>query len=128
MTKITPPKVPVPIGRVTIGGQSFDVMQHPEFVRFFFDLFKRVGGTEATSLGDLSDLIDANRLGVFQPRQAPQELPDLGYIGAFARGPEPAPAQLSIPNIAAFMPRPQQQSAPLADVGAVVCSRVFRAR
>lgn len=59
MTKITPPKVPVPIGRVTIGGQSFDVMQHPEFVRFFFDLFKRVGGTDAMGNAELYALLVA---------------------------------------------------------------------
>lgn len=128
MTKITIPKVSVPIGRVTIGGQAFDVMQHPEFVRLIFDLVKRVGGTEATGLDELSSLADAGRLGVFQRREAPQEMPDLGYIGAFGRRPEQAPAQLSIPNIAAFMPRPQEQSTPLADAGAVVCSRIFRAR
>jgi hypothetical protein len=45
---ITTPKANVPVGRVTINGQTFDVAQHPEFVRFFFDLFRRTGGTSST--------------------------------------------------------------------------------
>ena len=36
-----------------------DVIQHPEFVRFFFDLFRRVGGTDALSNEELLELINA---------------------------------------------------------------------
>lgn len=52
-TTVTPPKNTVPVGRVTIGGQTFDVQQHPEFVRFFYDLFKRAGGTSAKTNTEL---------------------------------------------------------------------------
>src|SRR3954468_13014309 len=48
---ITPPKSNIPIGRVAANG--VDVDQHPEFVRYFFDLLKRVGGTTAQTITDL---------------------------------------------------------------------------
>ncbi len=128
MRKLTPPNQRVPIGVATINGQAVDVYQHPEFVRFFFDLFNRVGGTESASTTDLSNLLDAERLWVFQPRQAPDSSPDIGYINAFGTRPPLTQEQLSIPQVAAFMPRRQEQSTPLADAGAVICSRVFRAR
>lgn len=57
MIKLTPPKAPVPIGLVMVNGQLVDVQQHPEFSRFFFDLFRRVGGTESISNADLYDLL-----------------------------------------------------------------------
>jgi len=53
-TTLTPPKTPVSIGQVTIAGQTYDVKQSPEFVRFFFDLYRRVGGAEAVSNTDLA--------------------------------------------------------------------------
>lgn len=53
-TSLTTPKANVPVGRVTINGQTFDVAQHPEFVRFFFDLFRRAGGVTAPTNNDLS--------------------------------------------------------------------------
>lgn len=53
-TTLTTPKNNVPVGRVTIQGQTFDVEQHPEFVRFFFDLFRRTGGNTAPTNNDLS--------------------------------------------------------------------------
>lgn len=59
MTKITTPKVPVPIGRVTVNGVTLDVIQHPEFVRFIFDLVRRVGGTEALTNTELEALAQA---------------------------------------------------------------------
>lgn len=59
MTKITAPKVPVPIGRVTVNGVTLDVIQHPEFVRFIFDLVRRVGGTEALTNTELEALAQA---------------------------------------------------------------------
>jgi hypothetical protein len=42
--KVTAPIASVPIGLATVNGQTVEVRQHPEFVRFFFDLFTRVGG------------------------------------------------------------------------------------
>jgi hypothetical protein len=50
--KITPPKSNVPIGRVSANG--VDVEQHPEFIRYFFDLLKRVGGTTAQTITDIT--------------------------------------------------------------------------
>jgi hypothetical protein len=72
-TSITPPKNVVPVGRVTIGNATYDVVQHPEFVRFFFDLFRRVGGTSGPSNTDLQTLIDelSSEIG-FSPPPVPQ--------------------------------------------------------
>jgi len=53
---LTPPAARVPIGTVQINGRPVDVQQHPEFVRFFFDLFARVGSTAALSNTELEAL------------------------------------------------------------------------
>lgn len=58
-SSITTPKMNVPIGRVMVGGQSYDVDQHPEFVRFFFDLFRRAGGTTAQTNVEISGSLSA---------------------------------------------------------------------
>lgn len=50
---ITPPKTPVSIGQVTIAAVTYQVRPDPEYVRFFFDLMRRVGGFDAWSLDDL---------------------------------------------------------------------------
>jgi hypothetical protein len=57
-TTITAPKSNIPVGTVTIDGMTYDVPQHPEFVRFFFDLFRRVGDTQALTNTDLQTLIE----------------------------------------------------------------------
>ena len=124
---LTPPTARIPIGTVLINGQVLEVKQHPEFVRFFFDLFARVGSVTAPDNNELAALSNSAQFGVFGPRQAPQDPADIAYINAFAARHAPAEA-LSIPNVAAFMPRPQEQSTPFADAGAVLCSRVFSAR
>ncbi len=71
MRKLTPPNQRVPIGVATINGQAVDVYQHPEFVRFFFDLFARVGQTDAltnTELAALSQaLIDSGAVPASSP-------------------------------------------------------------
>lgn len=55
---ITPPISRIPIGVFEDSqGRSIDVRQHPEFVRFFFDLFGRVGGTSAMDNTQLQTLI-----------------------------------------------------------------------
>lgn len=54
---LTPPMARIPIGTVVINGQVLEVKQHPEFSRFFFDLFARVGGTAGTGNADLLDMI-----------------------------------------------------------------------
>lgn len=66
MSAITPPKAQIPIGIVMINGRETEVRQHPEFVRFFFDLFRRVGGTDGTSSDELLDL------AFFDPPRDPQ--------------------------------------------------------
>ena len=57
-TTLTIPKANVPIGRVTIGGIDYDVAQHPEFVRLFFDFARRVGGTTAPTNNELSGHVE----------------------------------------------------------------------
>lgn len=58
MSKVTVPKNMVPVGFVQVGNQRYEVQQHPEFVRFFFDLFQRVGGTAAASNSDLEQMAE----------------------------------------------------------------------
>jgi hypothetical protein len=64
-SNLTIPKNNVPVGRITINGQTFDVPQHPEFVRFFYDLSKRVGGVTAPTNVDLEVL--AEKLSAINP-------------------------------------------------------------
>jgi hypothetical protein len=66
MSAITPPKAQIPVGLVVISDREYEVRQHPEFVRFFFDLFRRVGGTNGTSSDELLDL------AFFDPPRDPQ--------------------------------------------------------
>ena len=51
--KITPPMSQIPIGTVAMGDRVLEVKQHPEFTRFFFDLFARVGGVQSWNVEDL---------------------------------------------------------------------------
>jgi hypothetical protein len=73
-------------------------------------------------------LVDANRLGVFRPRQSPESPPDIGFINAFSSRGAPSQEQLTIQGIAAFMPRHDNQQKPMNDASEIVCARVFRAR
>tara|TARA_R110000868_G_scaffold160430_2_gene390042 strand:- start:5646 stop:6038 length:393 start_codon:yes stop_codon:yes gene_type:complete len=57
--KLTPPMAQIPIGVATFNGQQVEVRQHPEFVRFFFDLFARVGSTDALSNAELEAMTQA---------------------------------------------------------------------
>ncbi len=57
-TTLTTPKENVPIGSVSVGGQSATVTLSPEYLRFFFDLVRRVGGTKAQTNTDLSTHMD----------------------------------------------------------------------
>lgn len=70
-TTITSPKAHIPIGRVTVGGVEYDVPQHPEFVRFFFDLFRRAGSTEALTNTDLQTLIEHLDSEALMPKTDP---------------------------------------------------------
>jgi hypothetical protein len=64
MTNITSPKSNIPVGYVTVNGQRLEVSQHPEFVRFFFDLMRRVGGTDATDNTALQSALDQAELDI----------------------------------------------------------------
>ncbi len=71
-TTITTPKATIPIGIVTLpSGQRLEVQQHPEMVRYFFDLVRRVGGTTALTNTDLEAmaqaLIDAGAVPLSSP-------------------------------------------------------------
>jgi hypothetical protein len=59
MALITTPKANIPIGTVVVDGRTLEVMQSTEFVRFFFDLFRRVGGTDSMSNAELEVLVGA---------------------------------------------------------------------
>lgn len=54
---LTPPMSSIPIGTAVFNGQRIDVQQHPEFVRFFFDLFARVGGVRGMTVEELLALL-----------------------------------------------------------------------
>lgn len=51
---VTAPKAPIYIGSVKIAGQTHDVIPHPEYVRFFFDLMRRVGGPTGGIVDDVA--------------------------------------------------------------------------
>lgn len=85
-TTITPPKAQIPIGTITINGVRYDVAQHPEFVRFFFDLLRRVGGSSATSNTDLASMVEQlqGQEMTMQPTPAQgQALPDIMQTSGF---------------------------------------------
>lgn len=56
---ITPPTARIPIGLAMVNGREVEVRQHPEFVRFFFDLFARVGRADALSNTELAQISQA---------------------------------------------------------------------
>lgn len=76
---------------------------------FLRQVYERIGGTSGLSSGELQDLVAGVQLGVFASRQAPEPLPSIGYVNAFAA-------------------RPQEQAAPVNDASAVICSNVFSMR
>lgn len=68
---VTPPNASIPVGLIELDGQRIEVKQHPEFVRFFFDLFTRAGGVSALTNTELQtlaqSLIDAGAMPVSNP-------------------------------------------------------------
>lgn len=56
---LTPPTSRIPIGIASVNGQQVEVQQHPEFVRFFFDLFARVGSVSALNNTELEAMAQA---------------------------------------------------------------------
>lgn len=126
--RITPPISRVPIGTVTINGQTLDVAQHPEFVRFFFDLFTRVGGGVAPSNDEISASVDGAQLGVFRSREVPQSPPDLGFVKTFHTHVALQQEPPSIPYVSAFLQRKSDQAEQPTDASVLICSRVFAAR
>jgi hypothetical protein len=74
------------------------------------NFFARAGGTTAPGNNELADMIGGAQMGIFSPRpNFIQSPPSIGYVHA-------------------FLPHRQEQSAPLADASAVLCSRVFAKR
>jgi hypothetical protein len=61
MTNITVPKSNIPIGIVQPDGR---VLPSTEIVRFFFDLMRRVGGTDATDNTALQAALDQAELDI----------------------------------------------------------------
>lgn len=53
MTTLTQPRLGVPIGTATIQGRPVEITIHPEWARFFSDLFSRVGGVSGAGSDDL---------------------------------------------------------------------------
>lgn len=70
-TTITVPKNNIPIGRLQIGDQVFDITQTPEFTRFFFDLARRAGGTTALTNTDLENAISSLEIGEMVVQASP---------------------------------------------------------
>jgi len=80
MTKITPPMDRIPIGVVNVNGQRLEVTQHPEFVRFFRDMFTRAGGVDGWGVEDLRVAPQADSLNVSaltQPADLAQQVAQL---------------------------------------------------
>jgi len=61
MTNITVPKSNIPLGVVQPDGR---VLPSPEFVRFLFDLMRRVGGTDAPDNTALQAALDQAELDI----------------------------------------------------------------
>lgn len=71
-TTLTVPKANIPIGTVVIAGTTFDVPQHPEFVRFFSDLARRTGGVTAPTNTDLANGVTTLDTEDVAPRSNPE--------------------------------------------------------
>lgn len=61
MTTVTQPRSGIPIGLISIAGQTQEVELHPEFRRFFESIFNRIGGVTGAGSNDfaLSQFEDA---------------------------------------------------------------------
>jgi hypothetical protein len=79
ISKITPPKAQIPVGVFVLDGRRIDVMQHPEFVRFFSDLFRRIGGISGASNTELLAAINSVQAGEIQWQPA-QPLPQFADV------------------------------------------------
>lgn len=54
MANLTPPRAGIPIGRVNVSGQDYEVAIHPEWLRYLANgIFERVGGVTAPTNTDL---------------------------------------------------------------------------
>jgi hypothetical protein len=93
MTIVTVPIQSVPIGSVTVGGQKYDVATHPEFVRFFDSMLRRVGGPTGVGTNDLvvSQFEDA---GI-------EETKALLYLAERSAGQMPIAEPVPCPEVAA---------------------------
>ena len=78
-TVITAPKTPVHLGSISIGTQTYNVIPHPEYMRFFFDLMRRVGGVNGVSNGELLTRYEQLQAGEMQmqPMPAPAQFADV---------------------------------------------------
>ena len=54
MSTVTPPRNGIPIGWMRVNGVRTMVEIEPEYLRFFFSLYERGGGTTAPSNTDIS--------------------------------------------------------------------------
>lgn len=54
MSSVTQPRLGIAVGRVNVNGQWLEVETSPEYLRFFFDLLRRVGGPTGASTNDLT--------------------------------------------------------------------------
>lgn len=97
MTTVNKPRFDIPIAFVSVGGREVPCMTNREFVRFFEDLTKRVGGVSGTNADDVTEVAN-QALGLSALRQSfPQtQAPDFGSLMAavntFQRMPQPISA------------------------------------
>lgn len=89
---ITPPKASIPVGSVTINGIKYDVPQHPEFVRFFYDFFRRIGGTDGSSSEQLQTQIDGLSFSPTEQDTSPQDA-GIRALGLLPPYPEATPQE-----------------------------------
>ena len=75
-TVIAAPKAPITLGLVTLpDGVTYEVRQHPEFVRFFFDIMRRIGGVNAMTNVELQELVQSASLAPLSPPSWQQSVP-----------------------------------------------------
>lgn len=61
MSKLTPPRAGIPIGRVTVDGKEYETEIHPEWLRYLTNgLFERAGGTSGPTTVEASQEAGGN--------------------------------------------------------------------
>lgn len=85
MTTVNQPRHDIPIAYVKVNGRDVPCSTSRDFVRFFEDLVRRVGGSTGTNAPEVEDVAN-QALGLVALHQSlPQQTPDMGQSIAMTR-------------------------------------------